>query len=307
MLKALVCVCHPPPLPLSTAFPFLSLSFLSIPPLSLSLDPSLHLPLQQAHQCITHPHLPFPFFPCVCCHLFFLTPNLLDTSFSPSFCFPPSLSASVFPCLSPSPSLSACPLFALYSSSLRFPLFFILPSPALSLFSSVCLWGQRVVRPARRHQQHRATASSDVCVCLRGWLALCPDPPPVVKLFFFAVWTAAQIDPHKLTHTYRHANTFTDKLSATQMWALITHCDTHTHWMYSKKLKVYSLSLRKPQSRSHWHLTFYIKNYRIAQKSRASSHYFIYARKMQQKVQWFTEKHVQTQTKYSISRQKLSF
>lgn len=229
MLKALVCVCHPP-LPLSTAFPFLSLSFLSIPPLSLSLDPSLHLPLQQAHQCITHPHLPFPFFPCVCCHLFFLTPNLLDTSFSPSFCSPPLLSASVFPCLSPSPSLSACPLSALYSSSLRFPLFLSFPLQLSHCFPQcVCGGSEWSGLPAGINSTGPQPRAMCVCVCLRGWLALCPDPPPVVKLFFFAVWTAAQIDPHKLTHTYRRANTFTDKLSGTQMWALITHCDTHTH------------------------------------------------------------------------------
>lgn len=165
MLKALVCVCHPP-LPLSTGFPFLSLSFLSIPPLSLSLDPSLHLPLQQAHQCITHPHLPFPFFPCVCCHLFFLTPNLLDTSFSPSFCFPPSLSASVFPCLSPSPSLSACPLSALYSSSLRFPLFFFYPSlsSSLTVFLSVSVGAAsgQACPQASTAQGH----SLERCVCV---------------------------------------------------------------------------------------------------------------------------------------------
>lgn len=76
-----------------------------------------------------------------------------------SLCFSVSLSVSILISLS---SLCSIQLFP------PFPPFFILPSPALSLFSSVCLWGQRVVRPARRHQQHRATASSDVCVCLRG-------------------------------------------------------------------------------------------------------------------------------------------
>lgn len=170
MLKALVCVCHPP-LPLSTGFPFLSLSFLSIPPLSLSLDPSLHLPLQQAHQCITHPHLPFPFFPCVCCHLFFLTPNLLDTSFSPSFCFPPSLSASVFPCLSPSPSLSACPLSALYSSSLRFPPFFLSFPLQLSHCFPQCVCGgsEWSGLPAGINSTGPQPRAMCVCVCEDDW------------------------------------------------------------------------------------------------------------------------------------------
>lgn len=230
MLKALVC--HPPPSSFHCfSIPFSIFSHYSSP-FSIS-GPLTPPPTTTSTPMYNPPTPPLSFLSMCLLPSFFPYPKPSRHIILPVFLFPPvvislcfsvSLSVSILISLS---SLCSIQLFP------PFPPFFILPSPALSLFSSVCLWGQRVVRPARRHQQHRATASSDVCVCLRGWLALCPDPPPVVKLFFFAVWTAAQIDPHKLTHTYRHANTFTDKLSGTQMWALITHCDTHTHthWM----------------------------------------------------------------------------
>lgn len=170
MLKALVCVCHPPPPPPPSSFHCFSIPFsifsLYSSPFSIS-GPLTPPPTTTSTPMYNPPTPPLSFLSMCLLPSFFPYPKpsrdiiLLVFLFLPvviSLCFSVSLSVS---------TLSACPLSALYSSSLRFPPFFILPSPALSLFSSVCLWGQRVVRPARRHQQHRATASSDVCVSAR--------------------------------------------------------------------------------------------------------------------------------------------
>lgn len=231
MLKALVCVCHPP-----SSFHWFSIPFsifsLYSSPFSIS-GPLTPPPTTTSTPMYNPPTPPLSFLSMCLLPSFFPYPKPSRHIILPVFLFPPvvislcfsvSLSVSILISLS---SLCSIQLFP------PFPPFFFYPSlsSSLTVFLSVSVGaasGQACPQAstAQGHSLERC-----VCVCLRGWLALCPDPPPVVKLFFFAVWTAAQIDPHKLTHTYRHANTFTDKLSGTQMWALITHCDTHTHWM----------------------------------------------------------------------------
>lgn len=170
------CLSLPPPLFLfKKHFPLLFHSFLYLfslflpsnlcpPPSSfyisgpLSAPPTTNTPTYNTPQS--------SFFPSF--HLFaaiFFPPHLILPVvlflFSPIYHYQP-----LFPCLSRSPPYQ--PVLSPLSPTVLPPVSLSsrLAFPFSSSVSSVCLRGQRVVRPACRHQQHRATASGCVCVCV---------------------------------------------------------------------------------------------------------------------------------------------
>lgn len=155
-----------------------------LPPLSTSLDPSVHLP-QQTHLLITHPsHLSSPLSICL------LPSFFLHTSFSLSFsfCFPPSIIISL--CFRVSLALHLISLSSPRSPPQFFPLspsLLVLPFlfPALCP-RCVCGGSEWSGLPAGINSTGPPPRAVCVYVCVGvsvlGWLAQCPDPPPVVKL-----------------------------------------------------------------------------------------------------------------------------
>lgn len=118
------------------------------------------------------------------------------------------------------------------SSSLCLP-----PSSHLTLPDSsrcVCEGSEWSGLSACRHQQRWAAASGCVCVCvcvsMLRWLALCPDPPPVVKLTPFLLSSLdccpdCSAHMHTLTHTHRHGNTSIDNTTKRQMLVFNTQTE----------------------------------------------------------------------------------